>query len=103
MDKLLALPTFALVGLGVLVVVQLCLQVYSIVDLVRRPAERLTLPKWAWALIVVLGEILGPIIYLVAGRKPEAAVEKAPAAPAASRAEAAANALYGPDRSDRRS
>jgi hypothetical protein len=95
MEKLLALPTAALVAIGVLVVVQLSLQVYAIVDLVRLPAERLTLPKWAWAAIVVLGEILGPIIYLVAGRKPAPAVEVAPSAPAATRAESAADALYG--------
>ena len=95
MEKVLALPTAALLALGVLVIVQLSLQVYAIVDLVRHPAERLTLPKWAWVAIIVLGEILGPILYLVAGRRPAPAVEVAPVAPAASRAESAADALWG--------
>lgn len=95
MEKLLALPTAVLVAIGALVIVQLSLQVFAIVDLVRCPTERLTLPKWAWAAIIVLGEILGPIIYLVAGRKPAPAVDAAPSAPAASRATDAADVLYG--------
>jgi hypothetical protein len=103
MDKLLALPTAALVAIVVLVVVQLSLQVFAIVDLVRRQAERLTLPKWGWVAIIVLGEILGPIIYLVAGRKPAAAVDVAPQGSTAARAANAADALYGaPKDADRR-
>lgn len=84
-----------MIGLGVLIAIQLTLQVIAIVDLIKRPADALTLPKWAWALIIVLGEILGAVGYLVAGRKPVAAVEVAPTATASSRAEAAADALYG--------
>jgi hypothetical protein len=95
MEKLLALPTPALVALAALVVVQLSLQVFGIVDVVRRPAERLTLPKWAWAAIIVLGEILGAVLYLVAGRKPAPADEVRPATPVAERATNAADALYG--------
>jgi len=96
MDKLLVLPTAALVALGVLLVVQLSLQVFAIVDLVKRSADGLTLPKWVWVAIIVLGEILGPIIYLAAGRKPVTAVEVAPRGNAASRGADAADALYGP-------
>lgn len=95
MDKLLALPVAALVGLGALVVVQVSLQVFAVVDVVKRGADELTLPKWGWVAIIVLGEILGPIIYLVAGRKPAPVAEVAPHRPAASRAENAADALYG--------
>lgn len=95
MDKLLTLPVPALVALGLLVVVQLSLQVFAVVDVVKRAAEQLTLPKWGWVAIIVLGEILGPIIYLVAGRKPAPVTEIAPHRPAASRSENAADALYG--------
>jgi hypothetical protein len=103
MDKLLALPTPALVAIVALVVVQLSLQVYGIVDVVRRPVERLTLPKWAWAAIIVLGEILGAVIYLVAGRRPAPAVDVASTRAVAARAESAADALYGAPRdADRR-
>jgi hypothetical protein len=95
MDKLLALPMPALIGLGVLFVVQLSLQIIAVVDAVRRPAEGLTLPKWAWIAIIVLGEILGPIIYFVAGRKPAAATDVRPSQPTAARAADAADLLYG--------
>ena len=95
MDKLLALPTAGLVAIGVGIVVQLGLQVSALVDVVKRPADRLTLPKWAWAAIIVLGEILGPIIYFVAGRRPAPVAEASSQRSAATRAESAADALYG--------
>ncbi len=95
MDKLLALPTAALVAIGALIIVQLSLQVFAIVDLVKRSADGLTLPKWVWVAIIVLGEILGPIIYLVAGRKPAASADASSRGATRERAENAADALYG--------
>ena len=53
-----------------LVVIQLGLMVYCLIDLSRRARVR-WLPKWAWAIIIVLGELLGPIVYLFAGRLEE--------------------------------
>jgi hypothetical protein len=51
-----------------LVVIQLALMLYALIDLVRR--ERVKhLPKWLWLLIILLGELIGPLIYLVAGRE----------------------------------
>lgn len=49
-----------------LVLLQLVLMVVALVDLVRR--EKTHGPKWLWAIIIVLGELLGPILYLVIGR-----------------------------------
>lgn len=95
MDKILALPTPALVVIGALIVVQLTLQVLALVDMAKRPASGLTLPKWGWAAIIVLGEILGPILYWVAGRKPAAAADNRSAVPAGTRASDAADLLYG--------
>jgi hypothetical protein len=98
MEKLLALPTPLLAALGVLLVVQLSLQVYTLVDVARR-ARVSALPKWGWVLVIVLGEILGPILYLALGRSvPEAAAD--PLAQKSSgddlgRAEKAADLLYG--------
>jgi hypothetical protein len=51
-----------------LVLIQLILVIVCLVDLVRREKTRY-LPKWAWAIIIILGELLGPIIYLVIGRE----------------------------------
>lgn len=52
-----------------LVAIQLGLLVYSLVDLARAERHVRWLPKPAWALIIIFGQMLGPIIYLVAGRE----------------------------------
>jgi hypothetical protein len=46
---------------------QLALMVFALIDLIRR--EKTRGPKWLWAIIIVLGELLGPIIYLLVGRE----------------------------------
>jgi hypothetical protein len=98
MERLLALPTPLLAAIGVLVLVQLSLQVYALVDVARR--ERVAaLPKWGWVLVIVLGEILGPILYLALGRSVPPVAADPLAKPAAGddlgRAEKAADMLYG--------
>ncbi len=50
-----------------IVMLQLILMVVALADLVRRDYTRG--PKWMWALIIVLGELLGPILYLLLGRE----------------------------------
>jgi hypothetical protein len=50
-----------------LVVLQLGLQIWALVDLARREATNG--PKWLWAVIIVIGELLGPVVYFIAGRK----------------------------------
>lgn len=50
-----------------LVLVQLILMVFCLVVLKRDQVNYL--PKWLWAIIIVLGELLGPIIFLIFGRK----------------------------------
>jgi amino acid transporter len=34
------------------------------------------LPKWAWILIIILVNIIGPIIFLIIGRKKDSVYEK---------------------------
>jgi hypothetical protein len=53
-----------------LVLVQLVLIVICLVDLTRREKVR-ALPKWAWGIIICLGELIGPIVYLLVGRVEE--------------------------------
>lgn len=55
--------------LAPLVIVQLALMVAALVDLLRRPHVRG--PKWAWVLVIVLVNFIGPIVYFVAGRQDE--------------------------------
>jgi len=53
--------------LAPLFLLQLTLQVIALVDLLRR--ERTRGPKWIWAVLIILGQLLGAIIYLIFGRK----------------------------------
>lgn len=99
-----ALPLAAQVAIGLLILVQVSLQVFCLFDLTRH--ERVVgLPKWGWLLVIVLGELLGPILYLAIGRKVPVTAEdplRAATAPPATtdRAERAADVLYG-DRTPR--
>jgi hypothetical protein len=51
------------------VLIELGLLITALVDLIRR--EKTNGPKWAWALVIVLVNFIGPIIYFIAGRKDE--------------------------------
>lgn len=48
-------------------VIQLVLVVFALVDLIKNPNPKG--PKWMWAAVIVLLNIIGPIIYLVVGRR----------------------------------
>ena len=96
LEALQALPTWGQVALGVFVVAQIVLEVYALVDLYRRPVDRLTLSnKWVWAAIILLISTFGAIIYLIVGRKPAPAAEVASRGNASARGANAADALYG--------
>ena len=91
-------PTVAGLLLG-LIVVQLALQLYALVDLARR-AEVRGERKWVWALVIAFGNLVGAIVYLAVGRAP-AEVDIPTGASGASTAggesaRRAVDALYGP-------
>lgn len=50
-----------------LIVIQLGLMVFALIDLNRRSATRG--PKWVWALVIIFVNIIGPIVYFVIGRE----------------------------------
>jgi hypothetical protein len=50
-----------------ILLLQLGLMIYALVDLAKR--ERTKGPKWLWALIIIFLELFGPVIYLLAGRE----------------------------------
>jgi drug/metabolite transporter (DMT)-like permease len=52
-----------------LVLIQLILMVVALLDLRRR--EKTRGPKWMWVLIIILGEMVGPIAYFTIGRLEE--------------------------------
>jgi hypothetical protein len=81
----------------VVAIIELTLIVLAIVDLDRRPAVTFD-RKWLWVLVIVLFGVIGPVVYFAIGRREAAAAEEAAgerSAPAADRATAAADVLYG--------
>ncbi|MGZ9584752.1 PLD nuclease N-terminal domain-containing protein [Paenibacillus marinisediminis] len=50
-----------------LIVIQLVLVIFALISLVR--ADRVNGPKWMWALIIVLGQMFGSIVYFIFGKK----------------------------------
>jgi len=52
--------------LAPILAIQLILMVTALTSLYK--ADAIRGPKWMWVLIIVFGQILGPIIYFVVGR-----------------------------------
>ncbi|PJK16437.1 transcriptional regulator [Chryseomicrobium excrementi] len=50
-----------------IILLQFILLLVALIDLVRIPATNG--PKWLWALIIVFGNIIGPIVYFIVGRR----------------------------------
>jgi hypothetical protein len=74
--ELLQLPTWMLGALGVLVVVQIGVEVYALVQLLKTPDEQLVFgKKWPWVLIILFINLAGAIVFLAAGRQPAPAVD----------------------------
>ena len=67
----LELRTILLLAIPI-IIIQLGLQIFALVDLARQPQERIKwFNKWVWVAIIVIGELLGPIVYFVLARKEE--------------------------------
>lgn len=72
------IPAGVLALLAAIAVAQIALAVVALIDLYRRPSELVVLGnKWIWVAIILLANFIGPIVYLVAGRKRAAAGETA--------------------------
>lgn len=50
-----------------ILIIQAILLVVALVDLIK--IEKTTGPKWVWALVIFLVNIIGPILYFVFGRR----------------------------------
>jgi hypothetical protein len=93
---ILGLSTGVAIAVGLLIIVELILMVWAILDIVQRPAV-LWGQKWIWIVIVILFGIIGPIIYFAIGREqPPVAEKEADQTAATDRASHAADLLYGP-------
>jgi len=80
-----------------LLVVQVSLQVFALVDLARRDVVQGG-RKWVWALVIAFGNLIGAIVYLAVGRKPESDLLRGSGASTAGgdAARRAVDKLYGP-------
>ena len=65
MDKIRELLPFLIP----ILILQLGLMLFALVDLMRRAKTKG--PKWLWALIIVFVNLIGPIVYFVMGREEE--------------------------------
>lgn len=95
MNELSQLPAPVLWALIVVAIAQVTLEVYAIVDIVRRPAAQIVGKKVWWVLLVVFVNLIGAVIYLVAGRKPAELQETSAPRPTKDAAADAVDALYG--------
>jgi len=93
-----AVPVWGLAALGVLVVLEITLDVVALVDLYRRPVDQVVFAnKWIWLAIVLLVNTVGAIIYLLVARKPPVLTDDAaPPASTSVRTDNVADTLYGP-------
>jgi hypothetical protein len=53
-----------------IIVLQLALQIYALIDLFKNNKTK-NLSVAAWAIIIIIGEIVGPVVYLLVGRTDE--------------------------------
>ncbi len=50
-----------------ILLLQILLMIVAVIDLVRR--ERTRGPKWVWAVVILLVNIVGPVLYFLFGRE----------------------------------
>lgn len=94
------LPMFIAIAIGALIGIAILL--WALIDAIRRPESKMRyLPKWAWILIILLGNTLGQLIYLFIGRDTSGPIQSSAGA-SADTARDAADALYGADTQETR-
>ena len=80
--------------------IQVLIQVAALVSLYRAPAVVFG-NKWVWVAIIILGSLMGALVFFIIGRKPEPTKEPAPGdnaargAAAEERSRSAVDLLYG--------
>ena len=50
-----------------LIIIEYGLLIFALVQLVRNEVKYM--PKWGWALIIIFINLIGPIVFLIVGRK----------------------------------
>ncbi len=52
-----------------IILIQLGLMIFALIDLARRPTANG--PRWLWAIVIIFINIIGPIAYFLIGRREE--------------------------------
>ena len=52
-----------------ILLIQLSLQAYALIDLARRPADQVKGPKWLWVVIILPFQMFGALAYLFLARR----------------------------------
>ncbi|MBA7560113.1 hypothetical protein ES708_01734 [subsurface metagenome] len=52
-----------------IIIIQYGLMIFALVQLFKNEAAYL--PKWGWALIIIFINIIGPVVFLIVGKKKE--------------------------------
>ncbi|MCX7795347.1 MAG: PLD nuclease N-terminal domain-containing protein [bacterium] len=52
-----------------ILILQIGLQIYALIDLIKRSIEEVRGPKILWGIVIIAFQILGVIIYLIFGRR----------------------------------
>ena len=52
-----------------LIIIEYGLIIFALVQLFRNEAAYL--PKWGWALVIIFINIIGPVVFLIVGKKKE--------------------------------
>ncbi|HSN44283.1 MAG TPA: PLD nuclease N-terminal domain-containing protein [Propionibacteriaceae bacterium] len=64
------LPLAAQIAVVALVAAQLVLAALALVVWSRTPEDGFTASRWIWLAVILLGQALGPLIFLLFGRRP---------------------------------
>jgi hypothetical protein len=92
------LPVGAIVAFAVYGVFQIGFEIYALIEMFKTPEDRLVFGKrWPWVLIILFINLIGAVVFLVAGRKPVIAADQpgAQSLPDVNRARRATDVLYG--------
>jgi hypothetical protein len=52
-----------------IILLQVGLQIAALVNLYHQPASNIKGSKWLWVAIIILGEIIGPVVYFLLARR----------------------------------
>ena len=50
-----------------IIIIEYGLLIFALVQLFKNEVKHM--PKWGWALIIIFINIIGPVVFLIAGRK----------------------------------